>query len=66
MKPLLQTGTDMLADPAKDSIPKVRWGSGLHGVQRGYQQDNASNEGACVLDLPGDLADDGQTNVATA
>ena len=66
MGPSLQTGMDMLFDPAKESTLTVRVGSGLYGDKRGDRQDAMANEGTCVLNLPGELVAGVQTNGDTA
>ena len=63
-EPSLQKDMDTLDDPSEDSTHKVQVGSILHRDKREYRQEFAFDEGACILDLLGDLADGGQINGA--
>ena len=50
----------MLANTAKGNTSPDRGGGILRGSQRGGLEVAAANEGACVLDLTGDLETYGQ------
>ena len=56
----------MLADPAKGRATPDQRGSIISGDQRGGYQYAAANEGAGVLDIPGDLEASGQAISTTA
>ena len=50
----------MLTNTTNGNTFLDQWVGSLQGYQRGGPNDAAANEGACVLDLPGDLKNGGQ------
>ena len=54
----------MLSNTAKGNTSPDRGGGSLCGSQIGGIKDAAANEGACVMDLPGDLETGGQESSA--
>ena len=55
-----------MSNTAKCSATPYRGGISLHGSQREYHKDAMANEGAGVLDIPGDPETSGQKSGAPA